>query len=223
MRRWSQLSSAKRRQITALVFEAKGRTCQLRLLCNGDPATTVDHIIPDSAGGSHTVANLEPACKPCNSSRQDRATGDGRYGARTVVVTGPPAAGKSTYVMANAAPTDVVIDLDRIATALMPAPLGDHEYPDHVRHVAIGARTEAIWRATRLREPVTVWLIHSVPSPQQMREYRRRRFTIQVIDPGEQVVRERAERMRPTLVKKAIDAWYEKHESPTPTPASRPW
>src|SRR5213596_2588996 len=34
------------------------------------------------------------------------------------VITGPPAAGKSSWIEARARPTDVVIDLDRITAAL---------------------------------------------------------------------------------------------------------
>jgi 5-methylcytosine-specific restriction endonuclease McrA len=33
----------------------------------GGYATTADHIRPLSAGGSHDLANLRPACRRCNS------------------------------------------------------------------------------------------------------------------------------------------------------------
>jgi 5-methylcytosine-specific restriction endonuclease McrA len=33
----------------------------------GRPATTVDHIIPLSRGGTHDLDNLRPACWPCNA------------------------------------------------------------------------------------------------------------------------------------------------------------
>lgn len=217
-RRWSQLSSRKRRAITQLVYEAKGDRCYR---C-GAPATTVDHIVPDSLGGPHTVANLEPCCRSHNSSRQDTATGDGRFGARTIVVTGPPASGKSAYVEANASPADVVIDLDRIAAALTVAPSDSHDHPPYVRHVAIGARAEAIHRATRLREPVTVWLIHAVPSREQLAEYRRRRFTIVAVDPGEQLVQERIAAERPAGAAAVAARWYEQHDDRELT-GSRRW
>ncbi len=35
-------------------------------------ATTIDHVMPISAGGSHSKANLVPACKSCNSSKHDK-------------------------------------------------------------------------------------------------------------------------------------------------------
>jgi 5-methylcytosine-specific restriction endonuclease McrA len=35
----------------------------------GTQATAWDHVKPLSKGGTHTLANLRPACKPCNSSK----------------------------------------------------------------------------------------------------------------------------------------------------------
>lgn len=31
-----------------------------------------DHVVPIVRGGTHTAANVVPACKPCNSSKRDR-------------------------------------------------------------------------------------------------------------------------------------------------------
>lgn len=35
----------------------------------GDEANAVDHVIPLARGGPHCLANLRPACGPCNSSK----------------------------------------------------------------------------------------------------------------------------------------------------------
>lgn len=40
-------------------------------LC-GEPANTIDHVIPVSSGGTNWPANLRPACQPCNSGKRDR-------------------------------------------------------------------------------------------------------------------------------------------------------
>ncbi|QQG96236.1 HNH endonuclease [Mycobacteroides chelonae] len=37
-----------------------------------DSTLTWDHIIPIARGGTHSIGNLAPACKPCNSGKRDR-------------------------------------------------------------------------------------------------------------------------------------------------------
>ena len=203
-------------RLTELVLETYGRACWLRLPGCTRVATTKDHVIPHSHGGTDDLDNLRPACKSCNSKRQDRVMHG--YGARIVVVTGPPAAGKTTFVEQHARPGDVTIDMDRIARALMPVPPEQtHEYPDHVRHIAIAARKAAVRRATRLRERVTVWLIHALPTPEDMAEYRAFGWRIESIDPGRAVVEQRARTMRPAAMMQHVERWYHEHE-PTPAP-----
>ena len=36
-------------------------------------SATVDHIVPLSQGGNHTLANAQTLCLSCNSTKQDRA------------------------------------------------------------------------------------------------------------------------------------------------------
>lgn len=49
------------------------------------------------------------------------------------VVIGPPAAGKTTYVLAHARPGDIVVDLDRLANALTCGGTDSHR---HIRAAA---------------------------------------------------------------------------------------
>lgn len=204
-------------RLTQLVIETYGPACWLRLPgCTG-VATTKDHVVPHSHGGADDLENLRPACKPCNSKRQNRTIYG--YGARVVVVMGPPAAGKTTYIDQHAKPGDVTIDMDRIARALMPiAPEQSHDYPDHVRHMAIAARKAALHRAVRLREKVTVWLIHAIPSPEDLAEYRAYGYQMEVIDPGRSVVEARARTMRPAAMMNHVARWYAQHPDPLTTP-----
>lgn len=44
-----------------------GRRCYM---C-GSKATATDHVKPLAKGGPHMLANLRPACTPCNSAKQD--------------------------------------------------------------------------------------------------------------------------------------------------------
>lgn len=194
--------------MTRLVLDTYGRICMLRLAGCTKLATTKDHIIPFAAGGQDVLENFRPACRSCNSKRQDRAMGGA--GARVVVVIGPPAAGKSTHVREHARPEDLMIDLDEIARSLMAvAPKQSHTYPEWIRHVAIGARKAAIDRATRLNENVTVWVIHSVPTPDTLDTYKGNRWPVVVVDPGREIVMQRCVSMRPPEVREAVARWYD--------------
>lgn len=59
-------------------WKRQGRTC---LYCAA-PATTVDHLIPLVRGGTNYEGNLAPACRSCNSSKQDRLPIEFRLGKR---------------------------------------------------------------------------------------------------------------------------------------------
>jgi 5-methylcytosine-specific restriction endonuclease McrA len=60
------------RRLREMVLARDGYVCQLdRPGCTGY-ATTVDHIIPVSRGGTATLGNLRAACDHCNSGRRDR-------------------------------------------------------------------------------------------------------------------------------------------------------
>lgn len=193
--------------LTALVLATYGNACHLRMPgCTG-VATTKDHLIAYSHGGTDTLENLRPACKRCNSKRQNRTLSG--YGATIKVVIGPPAGGKTTYVLEHATAADVIIDLDAISRALMPIQQeSTHVYPDYVRGVAIGARAAAIERATRLTVRCTVWIIHGVPHPNQLAEYRSLRYQIITIDPGREVVEQRVRTMRPRFMWPIVAKWY---------------
>lgn len=200
--------------LTRKVLETYGTTCHLRMPgCLGH-ATTKDHLIPYSHGGEDTLENLRPACKRCNSKRQNRVLSG--YGARINVVIGPPAAGKTTHILEQAKPEDIMIDLDQISRALMPhPPESTHIYPEHVRHVAIGARKAAIDRATRTAYRCTVWIIHSVPHPNTLAEYRALRYNIITIDPGRELVEQRCQQIRPRYVWPAVAKWYSLYSATT--------
>ena len=50
-----------------------GLRCALQIsgVCTG-LASTWDHIIPVSRGGTNDLSNIQPACVACNSSKHDR-------------------------------------------------------------------------------------------------------------------------------------------------------
>jgi hypothetical protein len=44
--------------------------------CNGNKATTIDHLLPRARGGKSTWLNCVAACQPCNSRKADKLLED---------------------------------------------------------------------------------------------------------------------------------------------------
>lgn len=133
---------------------------------------------------------------------------------RVVVVAGPPAGGKTTYIERHAAVGDVVIDLDAIANAVRVGP-ASHDYPEYVRSVAMAARLAAIGVAVRLRRQITVWIINTHPSEAQMKAYADDGWTLVVVDPTEAIALARATAAgRPARALAGIRRWYETFTPP---------
>lgn len=51
--------------------------------CGVQPWTDVDHVIPVSRGGRHTIGNVLPACRSCNASKSSRLLVEWRGYARS--------------------------------------------------------------------------------------------------------------------------------------------
>lgn len=124
------------------------------------------------------------------------------------VVTGPPASGKSSWIDAHAKPNDLVIDLDRITSALTgPGAPQWSQHPLHLR-VAHRARYAAIDEALQHLDKLDVYLIHTMPSPKALAKYRRLDARIVVVDPGETIVKQRIEAMRDPEMQRVAARWY---------------
>lgn len=221
-RSWAGGSTRRWRKLRTYVLDRDGHLCQVPVAGGrkcGAHATHVDHITPLADGGNKwDSSNCRAACAPCNLSRSTAARAAGPTVPVTVVI-GPPASGKSTYAHEWAAAGDVVVDLDRIAAALRPnhvvTPHALHDYPQHVRHVAIGARQAALRRAVALpaSSGARAWVIHAIPTTAQLRAYVADGWNVHVCDPGAAIVRARiASSSRGRRHLDAVDRWYAARE-----------
>ncbi|MGJ5826057.1 AAA family ATPase [Streptomyces ossamyceticus] len=129
------------------------------------------------------------------------------------VITGPPAAGKSTWIDAHATARDIVIDLDRITRALTgPGAPTWNQDPVQLR-VAHRARYAAMHEAFEVRDKVDVYLIHTMPTGKALARYKRLGARIVVVDPGRDIVMARIDAMRDPDMQRVATRWYRSRSS----------
>jgi hypothetical protein len=129
------------------------------------------------------------------------------------VITGPPAAGKSTWIDAHATARDIVIDLDRITRAITgPGAPAWNQDPVQLR-VAHRARYAAMHEAFEVRDKVDVYLIHTMPTGKALARYKRLGARIVVVDPGRDIVMARIEAMRDPDMQRVATRWYRSRSS----------
>ncbi|MFF5784197.1 hypothetical protein ACFY8P_04410 [Streptomyces sp. NPDC012693] len=142
------------------------------------------------------------------------------------VVTGPPAAGKSSWIQARATARDIVIDLDRITVALTGPGAPQWNHDPIAQRVAQRARYAAIDEACRHLDKVDVYLIHTLPSVKWLARYKRLDAEVIAVDPGETVVMKRIEAMRSPTMQAVATKWYRQRARlprPAMPQASREW
>jgi adenylate kinase family enzyme len=125
-----------------------------------------------------------------------------------IVVTGPPAAGKSTWIKAQAKPTDIVIDFDRIAVSIAGPGADTHHHSDAAAAIAHRMRYAAIEESIRHLDKTDVYLIHTQPSAKALARYRRLNARVVEIDPGKDVVMQRVAAMRRPGMTGVVTRWY---------------
>lgn len=124
------------------------------------------------------------------------------------VITGPPAAGKSSWIEARAKPSDVVIDLDRITAALSGPGAPAWSQDGIALKVAHRARYAAIDEALKHVDTTDIYLIHTMPSPKWLARYRRHSAEVVAVDPGKDIVMQRIRDMRAPGLQAVATRWY---------------
>ncbi|MEU0181785.1 AAA family ATPase [Streptomyces sp. NPDC006207] len=125
------------------------------------------------------------------------------------VVTGPPAAGKSSWIRAHAKAVDVVIDLDLMALAMAGPGADHHSHSDTLLKVVHRARQAAMYEAFKHLDTTDVYLIHTMPQAKAMAQYKRLGARIVVVDPGRAIVEQRVKDMRQSGMEAVVTRWYQ--------------
>ena len=122
------------------------------------------------------------------------------------IISGPPCAGKSTYVRENAKDGDLRVDYDLIAQAL--GAMNSHAAEGLVKQAAFNARDGAISAALKDINSDS-WIIHTSPSEEHIKRYQEAGADFVELDPGYDVCMERAKQdERPQQTIDGIEKWY---------------
>ncbi|MFD7185501.1 AAA family ATPase [Streptomyces sp. NPDC059904] len=125
-----------------------------------------------------------------------------------IVITGPPAAGKSSWIKAHAKPDDIVIDLDLMALAMAGPGADHHAHGDILMRVVHRARFAALNEAYQHLDKVDVYVIHTQPSAKALAKYKRLEARIVTVDPGREIVMARVKAMRQPEMERVVSRWY---------------
>lgn len=175
-----------------------------------DPLTG-GHIIDRQLGGTNDPGNYQAEHLSCNARKR-------AANARIVLVTGPPCAGKTTYVQAHAHDGDVVLDLDQIARDLGSTRYWHHDPATMARANQV-MRREIMRLAARRRG--RAWIIRCVPDGRArtgLARLVRADVVVVLVPPGRVLVRRARERPEPLATIRAINAWNDRYtEGPMDT------
>lgn len=127
------------------------------------------------------------------------------------LVTGPPCAGKSTYVAQNAGPNDVVADFDEIARVISPATMWTHSADTAAR---ANREMDRIIGETAAMTDGTAWIIRCAPQAEaraRLAQLVGAQHTIVLLPPADLLSERARERPLPRQTQLAITQWREQY------------
>lgn len=131
---------------------------------------------------------------------------------RVVLVCGPPAAGKTTWVAERAAPGDRVVDLDAICRRL--GSPSDHNHPDGIWRRAREVRAAEESLVARMASG-TAWVIRTMPEPERRTRLASAIGATEVVvlaTPAGEARSRAAADGRPVWTGPLIDRWWQRYQ-----------
>lgn len=124
------------------------------------------------------------------------------------IITGAPCSGKSTFVENHRDPDDLVVDFDKIATAL--GSVKEHDATGLIREAAFAARDAVIETALKAQD-ATAWIIHTYPTERQLARYEEAGAEVIHLDTDRETCLARAEAdNRPETTIEGINRYFGK-------------
>lgn len=171
------------RDLLARLIRERGRRCEMPGCGAGGPGVRIfgDHVHEISEGGARLdPRNVRLICAACHNRKTAAARAvRSAEGARrpddvppniappsipVTMVSGPPGAGKTTYVRTHARPHDVVIDLDDILVRIGARPW-TNDTGELAR--ALAYRDAMLKGLSTKRKGRRAWFVIGAPSPYQ--------------------------------------------------------
>ena len=141
----------------------------------GRVAGEVDHDIPIRLGGSKLdTSNLNSLCHDCHvrKTRKEDGWNGGNEKKKVIVVCGAPGSGKSTWVKNNSRKGDLILDFDKLMSAICNFPL--HRKPEHLLKYGWEARDAILNHLDKSEEYIRAFIIITGESRRKRDEFRAR-------------------------------------------------
>ena len=129
-------ASSRWMKLRAALIAERGPRCQQCGKVESNPARLTGHhtieLTPENVGDASISLNpkyIKIVCRDCHDAVHQRF-GHENTGRRVYIVYGPPCSGKTSYVRENVRRGDIVVDTDRLFTAVSMRP--EYDKPDNL-------------------------------------------------------------------------------------------